>query len=71
MKPLLYLGDLSGPEGNVFVVLGRAKRVADDNGMDWKAIEAEAKSGDYNHVLETLKKHFDARVLGHVETKPL
>lgn len=71
MKPFLYLGDLSGPEGNAFAVLGVAQKVAKQNGMDWEAIHKEATSGDYDHLLETIKKHFDAQVLGSVETKPL
>lgn len=70
-KPFLYLGDLNGPEGNVFAVLGAAKRVAEENGMDWDSIHKEATTSDYDHVLETLKKYFDCQVLSHVETKPL
>lgn len=70
-KPLLYLGNLDGPEGNVFVILGRAAKVAKENGMDWEAISAEAKSGDYQHVLDTMRKHFDAQVMDSIRTRSL
>jgi len=70
-KPFLYLGDLKGPEGNAFAVLGAAHKVAKANGMDWEFIHSEATSGDYDHLLETLKKYFDVHVFANVETKPL
>lgn len=60
-KPKLALGNLNGPEGNAFVILGRAQKVAKDNGLDWEAINADATSGDYEHLLEVIDKHFDLR----------
>jgi len=70
-KPLLYLGNLSAPEGNAFVILGRAKRVADENKLDWLPIEQDATSGDYEHLLDVMREHFDARVEGHIEMDEL
>ncbi len=58
-KPKLLLGNLDGPEGNAFVILGRAQRVAKEAGLDWTAINAEATSSDYEHLLETINKHFE------------
>lgn len=60
-KPKLVLGNLLGPEGNAFVMLGRAKQVAEANLMDgeWGAINQEATSGDYEHLIKTLDKYFD------------
>ena len=70
-KPLLYLGDLNGPEGNAYVVLGAAQRVAKENKIDWPAIQTEATSGDYEHLLATLKEHFEVHVFAGVQTRPL
>lgn len=71
VKPFLYLGDLDGPEGNAFAVLGAAQRVAKENGLDWDMIQAEAKSSDYEHLLNTMKKYFTVHVIDQVKTKPL
>lgn len=70
-KPLLYLGDLQGPEGNAYAVLGAAQRVAKENEMDWPAIHQEATSGDYEHLLATLKEHFEVHVFAAVQTRQL
>lgn len=55
-KPRL---SLVGGDGNVFGILGAARRVALKNNMDWEAIKKEATSGDYDHVLRTMMKYFD------------
>ena len=57
--------DLTGPEGNAFVLLGYAKRYAKQLGMN--GVEAEAlindmTSGDYEHLLELFDKHFGSFV---------
>jgi hypothetical protein len=48
-----------GEDGNAFAILGRASRVAKKNGLDWEKIRAEATSGDYDHLLQTIMKYFD------------
>lgn len=70
-KPLLYLGNLEGPEGNAFCILGRARKVALENDMDWAAIQKEATSGDYENLLETMRTYFDAQVDEQVITRSL
>ena len=53
---------LAGEDGNAFAILGRAHRAARRAGMSeeqWKAISAEATAGDYDHLLQTMLKHFD------------
>ena len=57
-KPKLELID---QDGNAFVLLGLAKSVAKKNKMDWEAIKKEATSGDYNHLIVALMKHFDVQ----------
>jgi hypothetical protein len=54
-KPVI---DLQGPEGNAYVLLGYANRWANDLGLDSKEILADMKSGDYEHLLSVMEKHF-------------
>lgn len=56
MKPKLKL---TGKDGNAFMILGLAHDVAYKNALDWKTIEAEATSGDYDHLLATMHKYFE------------
>jgi hypothetical protein len=55
-KPVLKI---IGTDGNAFAILGKARRVAIKHKLDWDAIQAEATSGDYNHLLATMTKYFD------------
>ena len=55
-KPTLKL---LGEDGNAFAILGKASQVARQNKMDWGKISAEAMSGDYDHLLQTMMKYFD------------
>ena len=51
--------NLSGSDGNSFAILGkvsRALRKADVGDAEAKAFFDEAKSGDYNHLLQTCMK---------------
>ena len=54
--------ELSDRDGNVFAILGKAQRVARQAGWSQQKITevfAEAKSGDYDHVLQTMMKYFE------------
>lgn len=55
-KPTL---ELSGVDGNAFMLLGKARKVALKNGMDWDKIHTEATTGDYDHLLQTLMQYFE------------
>jgi hypothetical protein len=50
--------DLTGPDGNAFVLLGMAARFAKQLGLDSKAIQAEMMSGDYENLLKVFDKNF-------------
>ena len=50
--------DLTGPDGNAFMLIGRAGNLAKQLGLDSKAIQAEMMSGDYEHLVNTFDKHF-------------
>ena len=58
-KPALKL---TGVDGNIFVVLGKARAAATKAGWTKREIDAflmEAKSGDYDHALGACEKWFD------------
>lgn len=50
--------DLTGPEGNAFVLLGYARQWCKQLDKDFKPIHDEATSGDYEHLVATLGKEF-------------
>ena len=50
--------DLSGPEGNAFVLMGYAERLAKEDGLDPEPILAEMMSGDYPNLVRTLDRYF-------------
>ena len=56
--------ELSGKDGNAFAILGACTSTARRNGIDREKINdflAEAKSGDYDHLLQTCMKYFDVQ----------
>lgn len=50
--------DLTGPDGNAFVLMGYASRFAKQLGKDDKSIKEEMMSGDYEHLLEVFDREF-------------
>jgi hypothetical protein len=44
--------DLTGPEGNAFVLMGYAKKWAKDLGLDSDLIIAEMMQGDYENLVD-------------------
>lgn len=50
--------DLTGPEGNAFVLIGYARNYAKQLGMDVSAVIAEMTSGDYENLVDTFEKYF-------------
>lgn len=65
-KAILYpLPDLRGPGGNAFMLIGQAQRLIKDAGLPEVVADEfskEAMSGDYDHVLATLKEWFTLAV---------
>lgn len=50
--------DLTGPEGNAFVLMGMAKNFAKQLGKDSEAITGEMMAGDYEHLLSVFDREF-------------
>ena len=55
--------DLTGPDGNAYVLMGMAKGWAKDLGKDWKPIQTEMMSGDYENLLAVLEREFGECVI--------
>jgi hypothetical protein len=49
---------LTGPDGNVFVLIGIASRLAKETGKDSTTIINDMKSDDYEHAVSVLEKEF-------------
>jgi hypothetical protein len=50
--------DLTGPDGNAFVLIGTAGDLAKQLGLDAKAIRTEMMKGNYEHLVATFDKYF-------------
>lgn len=50
--------DLTGPQGNAFFLLGTAKKLAKQLGLNGKEIMEEMKSSDYENLLQVFDKYF-------------
>jgi hypothetical protein len=50
--------DLTGPDGNAFVLIGTAGNLAKQLGLDKKKIQTEMMSGDYENLIKVFDKHF-------------
>jgi hypothetical protein len=50
--------DLTGPDGNAFVLIGTAGNLAKQLGLDSKVIRTEMMAGDYENLIKVFDKHF-------------
>ena len=50
--------DLTGPDGNAFVLLAHASTLAQQLGLDEQKIRDEMKAGDYEHLVQTFDRYF-------------
>jgi len=50
--------DLTGPDGNAFVLMGYAKRFARQLGVDSEEIISNMMSGDYENLIEVFEENF-------------
>ena len=55
--------DLTGPDGNAFVLLGKATNLAKQLNFDEKKITDEMMSGDYEELLEVFDRYFGDYVI--------
>ena len=50
--------DLTGPDGNAFVLLGTAIKLCKQIGLDVTAVLDDLKGGDYEHLITRFDYHF-------------
>ena len=55
--------DLTGPDGNAFVLMGHARRFAKQLGYDSNMIINKMKSGNYENLLEVFDQYFGKFVI--------
>lgn len=54
--------DLSGPDGNAFVLMGYAKKFSRQLKLNDNVIIQEMMAGDYENLLKVFQKHFGDHV---------
>ena len=54
--------DLTGPQGNVFFLIGTARNLAKQLGLDSAKIQKEMMSGDYENAVNVFDKNFGSFV---------
>lgn len=54
--------DLTGPQGNVFFLIGTARNLAKQLGLDGASIQKEMMSGDYENAVNVFDKNFGSFV---------
>lgn len=50
--------DLTGPQGNVFYLMGIAKQLSSALGKDYEEIRGRMVSGDYENAVEVFDEEF-------------
>jgi hypothetical protein len=55
--------DLTGPQGNAYVLIGTAMNLARQFGYDDEIIKEQMMSGDYENVVQTFDKYFGEHVI--------
>ena len=54
--------DLTGPNGNAFMLMGIASKLSKQLGIDFEPIRDQMTSGDYENLLKVFDKNFGAYV---------
>ena len=62
--------DLTGPNGNVFYLMGVAKKLVrrlnelrDGEYLNFEEIQTDMMSGDYDHAIDVLEEHFGDHII--------
>ena len=50
--------DLTGPEGNAFVLIGYARKWSKELGLNPDEVEKEMTDGDYENLVGVMEKYF-------------
>jgi len=66
-KPRVDLGNIAGPEGNAYCILGRCSEAAKNAGWTTKQVsefKKKAMAGSYADLLATVEEHFTVGYAG-------
>jgi len=55
--------DLTGPQGNAYVLIGTAMNLARQFGYDDEVIKEQMTSGNYEELVQTFDKYFGEHVI--------
>ena len=55
--------DLTGPDGNAYVLMGYASNLANRLDLDYDEIHKDMISSDYEHLLKVFDTHFGEYVI--------
>lgn len=58
-----YVIDLTGPQGNAFVMLGHARKLAKLLNLDSEKIMYEMTRGDYENLIQVFDSYFGEYVI--------
>lgn len=62
-KPSLIELDLTGPDGNIFTLLGKGIKYCNQMGLDPKVFRDKMTSGDYNNSVNVFEEYFGEFVI--------
>lgn len=62
-QPSEIIIDLTGPDGNAFVLMGIAARLAGQLGLNKDQIIGEMMASDYEHLVQVFDKYFGEFVI--------
>ena len=57
-QPRKQVIDLTGPQGNVYFLMGTAMKLCKELDLDKESVLSEMQSGDYEHLIQTFDKYF-------------
>ena len=57
-QPRKQVIDLTGPQGNVYFLMGTAMKLCKELNLDKESVLSEMQSGDYEHLIQTFDKYF-------------
>jgi len=55
--------DLTGPDGNAYVLLGYAKSYCEQLGIDFRIVRDRMTSGDYENLIKVFDGYFGSFVI--------
>lgn len=55
--------DLTGPDGNAYAIMAYAKQLSKQLGYDFKPIQEQMLSGDYENLIEVFDEYFGDHVI--------